>query len=48
VGSLLSQVVTAYGPPKSISIADSTYNYDGITFQYGPDSSFVEKIHIPK
>jgi hypothetical protein len=48
VGSLLSQVVSAYGPPKSISTADSTYNYDGITFQYDPDSSFVEKIHIPK
>jgi hypothetical protein len=48
VGSLLSQLVSAYGPPKSISTADSTYNYDGITFQYGPDSSFVEKIHIPQ
>jgi hypothetical protein len=48
VGSLLSQVVSAYGPPKSISTADSTYNYDGITFQYGPDSSYVEKIHIPQ
>ena len=48
VGSLLSQVVSAYGPPKSVSTADSTYNYDGIAFRYGPDSSYVKKIHIPE
>jgi hypothetical protein len=48
VGSLLAQVVAAYGPPKSVSTADSTYTYDGISFQYNADSSFVKKIHIPE
>jgi hypothetical protein len=48
VGSLLAQVVAAYGPPRTISAADSAYVYDGITFQYNADSSFVEKIHIPE
>jgi hypothetical protein len=48
VGSLLSQVVAAYGAPKAVSTADSTYRYDGISFQYSPDSSYVKKIHIPE
>ncbi len=48
VGSLLSQVVAAYGPPQAISAADSTYEYDGISFQYSSDSSYVKKIHIPR
>jgi len=48
VGSLLSQVVAAYGSPKIISTADSTYRYEGISFQYSPDSSYVKKIHIPE
>jgi hypothetical protein len=48
VGSTLSQVVSAYGPPPVISTADSSYQYEGIAFRYDADSTYVRKIHIPR
>jgi hypothetical protein len=48
IGSQLLKVVNTYGPPVRIDAARRLYVYTGISYEYGADSTFVEKIHIPE